>query len=171
VVGFADATLAFYEPAATGVARREVAVPGPLRAVPRAIRADRTGRFLVVSDGGTALAVVDLQTGGQNMIPLVSPLNAFAISAQNRLLIAELVDVRRYDLAGGAGEPLFNHGGAIGALAASPAADTVAIADRQNIWVRNDSSAYAAPEVWLTGAVQVARLAELLRLGAGSPRP
>ena len=54
---------------------------------------------------------------------------------------------------------MFNHGGAIGALAASPVADTVAIADRQNIWLRNDSRHYAAAEVRLAGAVQVARLA------------
>jgi hypothetical protein len=168
VVGFADSTLAFYELSAAGVERREVALPAPLRAVPRAIRADRTGRFLVVADGSTGLAVLDLQAGGQNVIPLVSPVNAFAISAENQLLIAELVDVRRYDLAGGRSEPLFNHGGAIGALATSPAADTVAIADRQNIWVRHDSSHYAAPEVWLTGAVRFARLAELVRRGTGS---
>jgi hypothetical protein len=165
VVGLADSTLAFYEPTAAGIERRDIAVPTPLRAVPRAIRADRTGRFLAVSDGGTALAVLDVQTRTQNVISLLSPLSEFAISEQNQLLIAEVVDVRRYDLASGGREPLFNHGGAIGALAASPVADTVAIADRENIWVRNDSRNYAAPEVWLRGAVEVARLADAVLPG------
>ena len=170
VVGFADSTLAFYAPAAADLARREVSLPGPLRAVPRAIRSDRTGRFLAVSDGGTAVAVLDLQTGRQESISLLSPLGAFAISAQNRLLLAELVAVRTYDLAGGGSEPLFNHGGAIGALAASPGADTVAIADRQNIWLRSDSRHYAAPEVRLAGAVQVARLAAAVLPGDSARR-
>jgi hypothetical protein len=165
VVGFADSTLAFYDASAAGVAPREVALPGSLRAVPRAIRVDRTGRFFAVSDGGTALAVLDLQIGRQDSIPLLSPLGEFAISEQNQLLIAELVAVRRYDLETGTSEPLFNHGGPIGALAASPIADSVAIADRQNIWLRNDSRHYAAPEVWLRGAVQVARLADAVLPG------
>ncbi len=171
VVGFADSTLAFYVPAAADLTRRDVSLPGPLRAVPRAIRSDRKGRFLAVSDGGTAVAVLDLQVGRQESLSLLSPLGAFAISAQNRLLLAELVAVRTYDLAGGGSEPLFNHGGAIGALAASPGADTVAIADRQNIWLRNDSRHYAAPEVRLAGAVQVARLAADVLPGDSSARP
>jgi hypothetical protein len=159
VIGFADSTLAFYAPADADLARREVGLPGALRTVPRAIRSDRSGRFLAVSDGGTAVTVLDLQTGRQDSISLLSPLGAFAISAENRLLLAELVSVSTYDLEGSRGEPLFNHGGAIGALAASPVADTVAIADRQNIWLHNDSRHYAAPEVRLAGAVQVTRLA------------
>jgi hypothetical protein len=109
--------------------------------------------------------VLDLQTGGQNVISLLSPASEFAISGQNQLLIAQLVDVRSYDLAGGSREPLFNHGGTIGALAASPLGDTVAIADRENIWLRNDSRAYSAPEVRLKGAVQVARLADAVLPG------
>jgi hypothetical protein len=165
VVGLADATLAFYEPTLTSVERRDIASPAPLRAVPRALHADRSGRFIAVSDGGTSFAVLDLQTGGQNVISLLSPASEFAISGQNQLLIAQLVDVRSYDLAGGSSEPLFNHGGTIGALAASPLGDTVAIADRENIWLRNDSRAYSAPEVRLKGAVQVARLADAVLPG------
>jgi hypothetical protein len=165
VVGLANSTLEFYDVGTASIVGREVGVPAPLRAVPRAIRADRTGRFLAVSDGGTALAVLDLQVGRQESIPLLSPLAHFAISERGRLLLAELVAVRSYDLASGSSEPLFNHGGPIGALAASPTADAVAIADRENIWLRNDSTHYAAPEVWLRGAVQVARLADAVLPG------
>jgi hypothetical protein len=172
VVGLANSTLAFYEPSAAGaVARRDLAVPGPLAAVPRALRVDRSARFIVVSDGGTALTVLDMQTGAQSPIAVLAPLSAFAISDQDQLLLAELVGVRGYDLASGGGEPLFNHGGAIGALAASPVADTVAIADRQNIWLRNDSRHSAAPEVWLKGAVQVARLADAVWPAGHLARP
>jgi hypothetical protein len=165
VVGLANSTLKFYDLGMASIVGREVDVPAPLRAVPRAIRADRTGRFLAVSDGGTALAVLDLQIGRQDTVSLLSPLAHFAISERGRLLIAELVAVRSYDLASGSSEPLFNHGGPIGALAAAPALDTVAIADRENIWLRSDSENYAASELWLTGAVQVARLADAVLPG------
>jgi hypothetical protein len=159
VVGFSDSTLGFYEAGASAVARRELGFGAPLEAAPRAIRADRTGRFLAVSDGATALVVLDLQLKRRDVLKLLAPLSGFAISEQNQLLIAELVAVRSYDLESRAGEPLFNHGGVIGAVAASSASDTVAIADREYIWLRNDGRHYAAPEVWLTGAVRVSRLA------------
>jgi hypothetical protein len=60
-----------------------------------------------------------------------------------------------YELATRSIEPLFNHGGAITALAVSPHADDFAIANRREIWLRGDSRHYAVPEVWLNGRAEL----------------
>jgi hypothetical protein len=162
VVGLADATLEFYDARGEALERRDVAVPLPLGATPRQIRSDRTGRFIVVADGGTEAAAIDLQTGRTQDLPLTSPLDEFGVAGNGWLLLSDGVALRGLDLASGSGEPLFNHGGSIGALAVEPASGAIAIGERRNIWLRQDSRHYAAQEVWLKGSVQLSRLASVV---------
>jgi hypothetical protein len=165
VVGLDDSTLEFYGAGSAGLERRDVAVPQPLGVSPRLIRSNRTGRFIVVADGGTKLASLDLQTGRAQDIPLTSPLDEFDVAGSGWLLLSDGVALRGVDLSSGSGEPLFNHGGAIGALAVEPASGAIAIGERRNIWLRQDSRHYAAQEVWLKGAVQLSRLADAVLPG------
>ena len=79
----------------------------------------------------------------------------FEISEQTQLLIAQINDVRGYDLAQKSSQPLYNHGGPNQALAASPASDAFAVANGQNIWIHENSRAYAGAERWLNGRVEL----------------
>jgi hypothetical protein len=63
--------------------------------------------------------------------------------------------VRGYDLAQHTSLPLYNHGGTITALAASPASDLFAVANEENIWLHGNSRAYAGAERWLNGRVEL----------------
>jgi hypothetical protein len=160
VVGTSDGGLRFYVTGPAGITQSDVATP-PLDVYPRRVRADRGGRFLVVSDGEAKMAVLDLQTLRVGAIPEALFTDRFEISGAGKLLLAE-VAVTKYDLASASTEPFFNHGGAA-MLAVSPRDDVVAIADRRQIYVRADSQSYASPELWLNGRVEVPVLLAALR--------
>jgi hypothetical protein len=46
-----------------------------------------------------------------------------------------------------------------------PSSGAIAIGERRNIWLRQDSRHYAAQEVWLKGSVQLSRLASVVMPG------
>jgi hypothetical protein len=160
VVGASDGGLRFYVMGPGGIAATDVATP-PLDVYPRSIRADRGGRYLVVSDGEMKMAVLDLQTLRYGTIPESLFADRFEISGAGKLLLAE-VAVMKYDLASASTEPFFNHGGNA-MLAVSPRDDVVAIADRRQIYVRTDTQSYASPELWLNGKVEIPVLIAALR--------
>jgi hypothetical protein len=153
VVGTDDAKLHFY---AVTSALDELVTPPlpPLDLTPRQLRADRTGTYVVVTDGGKRMLVLDLQTARQDAVAQYWLPAAFEISNAGELLLAQ-TGITGYELATRSIEPLFNHGGAITALAVSPHADDFAIANRREIWLRGDSRHYAVPEVWLNGRAEL----------------
>jgi hypothetical protein len=160
VVGASDGGLRFYVMGPVGITEIDVATP-PLDVYPKIVRADRGGRFLVVSDGETKMAVLDLQTLRHGTIPESLFADRFEITGAGKLLLAE-VAVTKYDLASASTEPFFNHGGNA-MLAVSPRDDVVAIADRRQIYVRIDTQGLASPELWLNGKVEIPELIARLR--------
>jgi hypothetical protein len=162
VVGFDDRTLRAYRAVDGALVERALQVPGPLEALPRELRVDRTGRYVVVSDREKRMVVVDLQNMRQDPIPEYYVRCTFEISGAGELLLGQ-VGITGYDLAERRSEPLFNHGGTIEALAISPLADLFAIGDRKQIYVVSDSTYYGAPEKWLNGKVQLSEISLLER--------
>jgi hypothetical protein len=160
VAGASDGSLRFYVMAPAGIAELDVATP-PLDVYPRSIRVDRGGRFLVVSDGETQMAVLDLQTLRYGAIPKSLFTDRFEITGAGKLLLAE-VAVTKYDLASASTEPFFNHGGNA-LLAVSPRDESVAIADRRQIYMRIDTQGLASPELRLNGKVEIPVLIAALR--------
>ena len=136
----------------------------PLELTPRQIRADRTCTHVVVADGDKKMVVLDLQNAKRDPVAQYWLPAKFEISNAGELLLGQ-VGITGYELATQATAPLFDHGGAIGAIAVSPRADDFAIANRREIWLRADSRHYAAPEVWLNGR---AELPTPLRLAVAS---
>jgi WD40 repeat protein len=163
VVGTDDSRLHFY---AVTTSLDELVTPPlpPLELMPRQIRADRTCTHVVVADGDKKMAVIDLQNARRDAIAQYWLPAKFEISNAGELLLGQ-VGITGYEIASRATEPLFNHGGAIAALAISPRGDEFAIANRREIWLRADSRHYAAPEVWLNGR---AELPSPLRLAVAS---
>ncbi len=149
VVGTQDSKLHFY--VVTSGLDEVVAPKLPaLKAVPREIRTDRTGTFVVASDGDKQMVVLDLQNAREDAVAQYWLPARFEVSGAGELLLAQ-VAITGYELATRSTAPIFNHGGTITALAVSPRADDFAIADRREIWVRADSRNYSAAEVWLNG--------------------
>jgi hypothetical protein len=121
--------------------------------MPRQLRADHSGRYVVAYDPGGGMIVIDAQSLAREPISgYFEPIH-FEVSEQGQLLIAQVNDVRGYDLAQKSSQPLFSHGGTIEALAASPASDVFAVANGQNVWIHENSRAYAGAERWLNGRV------------------
>jgi hypothetical protein len=154
VVGTAEPALAHYRATANP--------PGLVRGgetaldfAPRRIRVDRSGRYVVALDPGVRLAALDAQGITQDPINGYYEPLLFEISEQAQLLLAQVNDVRGYDLAQKTSLPLYNHGGTITALAASPASDLFAVANEENIWLHGNSRAYAGEERWLNGRVEL----------------
>jgi len=163
VVGTDDAKLHFY--AVTSGLDELVTPPMPaLDITPRQIRADRTCTHVVVSDGDKGMVVIDLQNVRRYAVAQYWLPAKFDVSNAGELLLAQ-VGITGYELASRATEPIFNHGGAVAALAISPRADDFAIANRHEIWLRADSRHYAAPEIRLNGR---AELPAPLRLAVAS---
>lgn len=163
VVGTEDSKLHFY--AVTSGLDELVAPPlPPLDLAPRQIRADRTCTHVVVTDGDKKMVVVDLQTARRDAVAQYWLPAKFEVSNAGELLLGQ-AGITGYEIATRATEPIFNHGGAIAALAISPRGDDFAIANRRDIWLRADSRHYAAPEVWLNGR---AELPSPLRLAVAS---
>jgi len=153
VVGTDDSKLHFY--AVTSVVDELVTPPmPPLELTPRQIRADRTCTHIVVADGDKKMVVIDLQNVRRDAVAQYWLPAKFEISNAGELLLGQ-VGITGYEIATRATEPIFNHGGAIAALAISPHADEFAIANRREIWLRTDSRHYAAPEVWLNGRAEL----------------
>jgi hypothetical protein len=136
----------------------------PLGITPRQVRADRTCTHVVVADADQKMVVLDLQNARRDAVAQYWLPAKFEISNAGELLLGQ-VGITGYALATRATEPIFNHGGAIAALAISPRADDFAIANQREIWLRTDSRHYAAPEVWLNGR---AELPTPLRLAVAS---
>jgi hypothetical protein len=153
VVGSDDSKLHFYV-VSSGL--DEVVAPTlpTLQTVPRQIRADRTGTFVVASDGGKKMVVLDLQNMREDSVAQYWLPAKFEISGGGELLLAR-GEITGYELATRTTEPIFNHGGEITALAVSPRADDFAIANRHEIWLRADSRHYAVPEAWLNGRAEL----------------
>jgi hypothetical protein len=154
VVGTAGPALAYYRVTSNppGLVR---GAETPLDFAPRRIRMDRSGRYVVASDPGVALIVLDAQALTSDSITGYFEPVLFEISAQAQLLLAQVNDVRGYDLAQKSSLPLYNHGGTITALAASPTSDLFAVANEENIWLHDNSRAYAGVERWLNGRVEL----------------
>ncbi len=136
----------------------------PLELTPRQIRADRTCTHVVVADGDKKMVVIDLQNARRDAVAQYWLPAQFEVSNAGELLLGQ-AGITGYEIDTRATEPIFNHGGAIAALAISPRADDFAIANRREIWLRADSRHYAAPEVWLNGR---AELPAPLRLAVAS---
>jgi WD40 repeat protein len=153
VVGTDDSKLHFY--AVTSRLDEVVAesLP-PLQTLPSQIRADRSGTFVAVSDGDKKMVVLDLQNNREDAVAQYWLPAKFEISGAGELLLGQ-VGITGYELATRSTEPIFNHGGAITALAVSPHADDFAIANRHEIWLRANSRDYAVPEVWLNGRAEL----------------
>jgi len=130
----------------------------PLDLMPRVMRADRSGRYIVVSDPGAAMVVVDLQAMKLAAISAAYVSQQFEISGVGQLLLPEVSSLSGYDLESGRTEPLFNHGGTIGALAVDTVEDGFAVGNDEQIFVRKDSRHYAGSETWLNGRVELADL-------------
>jgi hypothetical protein len=162
VVGLEDRTLRAYRVADGTLRERELTLPASLEVLPRELRVDRTGRFVVVADGEKHMVVLDLQHMRQDALPEYYLPSTFDISGGGELLLGQ-VGITGYDLAERRTEPLFNHGGTIAALAVSPRADLVAIGDRKAIYLVADSTYYGAPYQWLNGSVDVERLSSVAR--------
>jgi hypothetical protein len=170
VVGTDDSKMHFY---AVTSALDELVTPPmpPLDALPRQIRADRTCTHVVVADGEKKMVVFDLQEARRDPIAQYWLPAKFEISNAGELLLG-LVGITGYELATRATAPIFDHGGAIGALAISPRGDDFAIANRREIWLRADSRHYAVPEVRLNGRAELPpplRLAVASIFGATPP--
>jgi len=163
VVGTDDAKLHFY---AVTSELDELVTPAmpPLDITPRQVRADRTCTHVVVADADKKMVVLDLQNARRDAVAQYWLPAKFEISNAGELLLGQ-VGITGYELATRATEPIFDHGGAIAALAVSPRADDFAIANQREIWLRADSRHYAAPEVWLNGR---AELPTPLRLAVAS---
>jgi hypothetical protein len=153
VVGSDDSKLHFYV-VSSGL--DEVVAPAlpTLQTVPRQIRGDRAGRFVVVSDGDKKMVVLDLQNLREDSVAQYWLPAKFEVSGAGELLLAR-GEITGYELATRTTEPIFNHGGTITALAVSPRADDFAIANRHEIWLRADSRDYSVPEVWLNGRAEL----------------
>jgi hypothetical protein len=153
VVGSDDSRLHFY---AVTSALDEVVAPEmtPLRWEPRQIRADRSGSFVVVSDGDKNMVVLDLQGKRADAVAQYWLPARFEVSGAGELLLAQ-VGITGYELATRTTEPIFDHGGSVTALAISPRADDFAIANRREIWLRADSRDYSAAEVRLNGRAEL----------------
>jgi hypothetical protein len=162
IVGLGDRTLRAYRVAGGTLTERELPMPAALEPLPRELRVDRTGRFVVVADGERNMVVLDLQNGRQDALPAYYLPSTFDISGGGELLLGQ-VGITGYDLAERRTEPLFNHGDTIAALAISPRGDLFAIGDRKEIYVVADSTYYGAPYQWLNGNVDVERLSSLAR--------
>ena len=170
VVGTDDAKVHFY---AVTSALDELVTPPmpPLDVIPRQIRADRSCTHVVVADGDKKMVVLDLQEARKDPIAQYWLPAKFEISNAGELLLGQ-VGITGYELATRATAPIFDHGGAIGALAISPRGDDFAIANRREIWLRADSRHYAVPEVWLNGRAELPpplRLAVASMFGAARP--
>jgi len=153
VVGSDDSTLHFY--VVTSSLDEVVAPPLPaLQTVPRQLRADRSGTFVVVSDGDKKMVVLDLQNTRADSVAQYWLPAKFEVSGAGELLLAR-GDITGYELATRTTEPIFSHGGTITALAISPRGDDFAIADRHEIVLRADSRNYSVPEVWLNGRAEL----------------
>jgi hypothetical protein len=163
VVGTDDSKLHFY---AVTSELDELVAPAmpPLDITPRQVRADRTCTHVVIADADKKMIVLDLQSARRDAVAQYWLPAKFEISNAGELLLGQ-VGITGYELATRATEPIFDHGGAIAALAVSPRADDFAIANRREIWLRADSRHYAAPEVWLNGR---AELPTPLRLAVAS---
>jgi hypothetical protein len=110
------------------------------------------------------MVVLDLQNARRDPVAQYWLPAKFEISNAGELLLGQ-VGITGYEIATRATGPIFDHGGAIGALAISPRGDDFAIANRREIWLRADSRHYAVPEVWLNGR---AELPSPLRLAVAS---
>ena len=163
VVGTDDSKLHFFAVTSTLDELVTPAMP-PLELTPRQIRADRTCTHIAVADGDKKMVVIDLQNARRDAVAQYWLPAKFEISNAGELLLGQ-VGITGYEIGTRATEPIFNHGGAIAALAISPRGDEFAIANRREIWLRNDSRHYAAPEVWLNGR---AELPSPLRLAVAS---
>jgi len=163
VVGTDDSKLHFY---AVTSSLDELVTPytPPLEVTPRQIRADRTCTHIVVADGDKKMVVIDLLNARRDAVAQYWLPAKFEISNAGELLLGQ-AGITGYEIATRATEPIFNHGGAISALAISPRGDDFAIANRREIWLRTDSRHYTAPEVWLNGR---AELPSPLRLAVAS---
>jgi hypothetical protein len=163
VVGTDDSKLHFY---AVTSALDELVTPAmpPLELTPRQIRADRTCTHVVVADDDKKMIVLDLQNARRDAVAQYWLPAKFEVSNAGELLLGQ-VGITGYEIDTRATAPIFDHGGAIGALAISPRADDFAIANRREIWLRADSRHYSAAEVWLNGR---AELPTPLRLAAAS---
>jgi hypothetical protein len=163
VVGTDDSKLHFF--AVTSTLDELVTPKIPkLEMTPRQVRADRTCTHIVVADGEKKMVVIDLQNARRDAVAQYWLPAKFEVSNAGELLLGQ-VGITGYEIATRATEPIFNHGGAISALAISPRGDEFAIANRREIWLRADSRHYAAPEVWLNGR---AELPSPLRLAVAS---
>jgi hypothetical protein len=137
----------------------------PLEVTPRQIRADRSCTHLVVADGDKKMVVLDLQNARRDPVAQYWLPAKFEISNSGELLLGQ-VGITGYEIATRATGPIFDHGGAIGALAISPREDDFAIANRHEIWLRAEPPApCAVPEVRSTWR---AELPSLLRLAVAS---
>jgi hypothetical protein len=87
---------------------------------PRTIRADRSGRYLVASDPGVKMVVLDAQATTPVPMPDHLAVTLFEISTEGQLLLAQTNEVSGYDLEQKSTLPLYSRGGTIAALAASP---------------------------------------------------
>jgi hypothetical protein len=153
VVGTDDSKLHFY--AVTGTLDELVTPSMPaLDLAPRQIRADRTCTHVVVADGDKKMVVLDLQNARREAVAQYWLPAKFEVSNAGELLLGQ-VGITGYEIDTRATAPLFNHGGAIAALAISPRADDFAIANQREIWLRADSRHYAAAEVWLNGRAEL----------------
>jgi hypothetical protein len=170
IVGTDDSKMHFY---AVTSALDEIVTPPmpPLEVTPRQIRADRSCTHVVVTDGDKKMVVLDLQNARRDPVAQYWLPAKFEISNAGELLLGQ-VGITGYEIATRATGPIFDHGGAIGALAISPRADEFAIANRREIWLRADSRHYAAPEVRLNGRAELPpplRLAVASIFGAAPP--
>jgi hypothetical protein len=139
-----------------------------LALMPRAIRVERSGRYVVVSDRGSGIIVLDLQGSKLDTISMPYVSAQFEVSTDGQLLLPEVSSLMGYDLDHGTTEPLFNRGGEIGAIAVAAHENRLAVASVHDIYLRADSRHYAAGEIWLNGKVE---LSDLLRLGRGAAAP
>jgi len=153
VVGSDDSKLHFYA-LTSGLDELVAPTLPPLQTEPRQIRADRSGTFLVVSDGEKKMIVLDLQNKRVDAVAQYWLPATFEVSGAGELLLAQGA-ITGYELATRTTEPIFDHGGTITALAISPRADDFAIANRHEIWLRADSRDYSVPEVWLNGRAEL----------------